>query len=100
MSRTHGSRGRIEYAIGIATLIAIACLFGPSAARAQSIEVLRPVANAIVRESVPIKVSPRDVPPDGYVSIAIDGDTIIAKVLPVPGQPVFLWDTKQAYFTA
>lgn len=73
--------------------------FAPRAASAQSIEVLRPVANAIVREKVEIKVSPRDVPPDGYVSISIDGDVVIAKILPEAGQPVFVWDTKAPYYT-
>ena len=52
-----------------AAVVASCGFFMPRAASAQSIEVLRPVANAIVRENVPIKVSPRDVPPDGYVSI-------------------------------
>ena len=83
-----------------AAVVASCGFFMPRAASAQSIEVLRPVANAIVRETVPIKVSPRDVPPDGYVSISVDDDVIVAKILPQPGQPVFLWDTKEAYVSA
>lgn len=106
MMRLNASRNIARKPSGLATAMAVAVvvscgLFMPRAAHAQSIEVLRPVANAIVRERVPIRVSPRDVPPDGYVSISIDGDVIVAKILPdKAGDPVFLWDTKQAYVSA
>ncbi|MGO8671982.1 MAG: hypothetical protein ACLQVD_11525 [Capsulimonadaceae bacterium] len=78
----------------------VVAAFVQTSASAQSINILRPVANSIVREQVPIKVSPRDVPPDGYVTIGIDNDVVVAHVLPEVGKPIFIWDTKAPYVTA
>lgn len=76
---------------GAALLLSLA----GGAARAQGIHVLRPAHNAIVRETVQVKVAPNDLPPGGYVAISIDDNFRIAQELPKnPDSPVFIWDTK------
>lgn len=66
---------------------------------ADGISVTRPAANAIVRETVPIRVASRDLPLQGYVSIDIDGQFVTARVLPQGNAPVYEWDTKAPYTT-
>jgi hypothetical protein len=66
------------------------------------LKVLRPVASAVVRETVPIKIAPADIPADGYVGVTIDGAFQTARVLPVTSSKngvIFDWDTKAAYTT-
>ncbi|MDQ2687240.1 MAG: hypothetical protein M3Y28_05160, partial [Armatimonadota bacterium] len=78
----------------------ILCFSAGRAARAQDIHVLRPVEGAIVRETVPVKIAPGDLPDNGYVGITIDGQFQTARVLPDDkNAPVFDWDTKAPYTT-
>lgn len=69
-------------------------------AGAQGIEIARPVNGATVRETVPVRVSARDLPDDGYAVVSIDGQFRTAKVLPKSlRQPLYVWDTKASYTT-
>ncbi len=62
---------------------------------AQSIHLVRPADGAIVRETVPFRVAPGDVPVGGYASISVDGTFRSARVLPPDSRgTVYLWDTK------
>ncbi len=79
--------------------IALAVVVWPMAqAHAQTLHVLRPINNAIVRETVPVRIAPGDLPADGYVGISIDGEFRTARVLPAnKHDSVYDWDTKASY---
>lgn len=69
-------------------------------AHAQTLHVLRPISNAIVRETVPVRIAPGDLPSEGYVGISIDGKFRTARVLPAgKREAVYDWDTKASYAT-
>jgi len=76
----------------------------PAAAPASNgptLNITRPVAGAIVRETVPIKIDPNDVPQSGYVSVSVDGKFLTARVLPEDkNAPIFQWDSKAPYSDA
>ena len=89
-----------QYAVAVVGgTAALLLLGGVNHAQAQGITVSRPAANAIVRETVPIRVASRDLPPDGYVSIVIDGQFVTARVIPQGDVPIYNWDTKAPYTT-
>lgn len=93
MSVKHLKRGVV---VGFAAFATAAC----STAQAQSLHVLRPISNAIVRETVPIRIAPGDLPAEGYVGITIDGKFRTARVLPAnKREAVYDWDTKASYVT-
>lgn len=83
-------------------LMALAALVWPATqAQAQTLHVLRPINNAIVRETVPVRIAPGDLPAEGYVGISIDGEFRTARVLPTnKHDAVYDWDTKASYVTA
>jgi len=80
---------------------ALAALAWPAVqAHAQTLHVLRPINGAIVRETVPVRIAPGDLPADGYVGITIDGKFRTARVLPASKhEAVYDWDTKASYIT-
>jgi hypothetical protein len=80
-------------------VIALAAVVLPMAqAHAQTLHVLRPINNAIVRETVPVRIAPGDLPAEGYVGISIDGEFRTARVLPTnKHDAVYDWDTKASY---
>ncbi len=83
----------------IGCLITLTAVIGP-AAQAQTLHVLRPITNAIVRETVPVRIAPGDLPAEGYVGISIDGEFRTARVLPANKRDaVYDWDTKASYVT-
>lgn len=85
----------------LATLLGASPLFADDAGKpTPTLNVLRPVAHAVVRETVPIKVAPADVPDGGYVGITIDNVFQTARVLsPTKTGVLYEWDTKAAYTT-
>ncbi|BDI34357.1 hypothetical protein CCAX7_64080 [Capsulimonas corticalis] len=89
-----------QYAVAVVGgTAALLLLGGALGAHADGITVTRPAANAIVRETVPIRVASRDLPPDGYVSIVIDGQFVTARVIPQGSGSIYDWDTKAPYTT-
>lgn len=84
-----------------AGLMVLATAIWPSAkAAAQTLHVLRPINNAIVRETVPVRIAPGDLPAEGYVGISIDGEFRTARVIPSnKHDAVYDWDTKSSYIT-
>lgn len=80
---------------------ALAALVWPAVpVHAQTLHVLRPINDAIVRETVPVRIAPGDLPADGYVGITIDGKFRTARVLPASKhEAVYDWDTKASYAT-
>ena len=78
----------------------VCAIISTTAVFADGIHILRPIDGAIVRETVPIKVSPSDLPDTGYVSISIDGQFVTARVLPGESKPVYLWNTKSPLLSA
>ena len=89
-----------QYAVAmVGGAMALLLLGSTPDAQADGITVTRPAANAIVRETVPIRVASRDLPPNGYVSIDIDGQFVTARVLPQGSDAVYDWDTKAPYTT-
>ena len=85
-----------------AIFAALAVLAWPlTQAQAQTLHVLRPISNAIVRETVPVRIAPGDLPSEGYVGISIDGKFRTARVLPTNKRDaVYDWDTKASYVTS
>lgn len=83
------------------SLVGASPLFAQGAAKpTPTLNVLRPVAHAVVRETVPIRVALADVPDGGYVGITIDDVFQTARVLsPKKTGLLYEWDTKAAYST-
>lgn len=85
-----------------AGLLAVGAALGLGArSEAQTLHVLRPINSAIVRETVPVRIAPGDLPSEGYVGISVDGEFRTARVLPDnKHDPVYDWDTKAPYASA
>ncbi len=79
-----------------ASCATVALLSFAGGASAQTIHLIRPAQGAIVRETVPFRLAPGDLPAGGYVAITVDGNFRVARVLPPSSRDsVFLWDTKE-----
>ncbi len=85
----------------VCLMVVSATVWPAMRAQAQTLHVLRPISNAIVRETVPVRIAPGDLPSEGYVGVSIDGQFRTARVLPAnKHDAVYDWDTKASYATA
>jgi hypothetical protein len=94
----HLGRHRTMLAKVWITLVVLTCAMTAAAAdTARTITLLAPLDGATVRETVPIRISPADLPSDGYVTVSIDKVFRIAKLVDPGTSLIYTWDTQAPY---
>ncbi len=82
---------------GIVSLLTLCTVAYAAADDARTIRLLRPLDGATVREIVPVRVSPADLPSDGYVTVSIDKVFRTAQLIDPGDSLIYKWDTQAPY---
>jgi hypothetical protein len=89
--------GGLLTSIFLAVLLTAFTITTAVADDARTIRLLRPLDGATVREMVPIRISPSDLPSDGYVTVSIDKVFRSAQLIEPGNSLIYTWDTQAAY---
>jgi hypothetical protein len=63
----------------------------------RTIKLIEPLDGATVRETVPVKIAPADLPTEGYVTVSVDKIFRTAKLIDPNNSLIYTWDSQAAF---